>query len=335
MSLSKPNGELSVAGEGGAVKVAVCSRSFSRNPVLRAELLARYPLVTFNDTGLPLKGDALVEFLRGHAKAITALEIVDESVLSRLPELKVISKYGVGLDMIDTVAMRAYGKRLGWTGGVNRRSVSELVIAFAIVMLRHVIASNREVLSNKWQQHVGGQLTGRTVGIIGCGHVGKDLVSLLKAFDCRILVNDIRNYPEFYAANSVEPVNLETLLRHSDIVTLHVPLDDSTRGLLDAPKLAMLKPSAMLINVARGGLVDEEALKHALQTGCIAAAAFDVFASEPPVDRDLLSLSNFLATPHIGGSAAEAILAMGRAAIDGLDRNSVPEEQSLHSGIVA
>lgn len=306
------------------VKVAVCSRSFSKNPILRAELLARYQQVTFNDAGLRLKGDSLVEFLRGHDKAITALESIDESVLSRLPEIKVISKFGVGLDTINMAAMRAYGKRLGWTGGVNRRSVSELVISFAIAMLRHVPAANREVLSGNWRQPVGMLLTGRTVGIIGCGHVGKDLVHLLKAFDCPILVHDIRDYPDFYAAHGVEPVSLEILLARSDIVTLHVPLDDSTRGMLDAHRLAMLKPTAVLINAARGELVDEAALKQLLQNKRLAAAAFDVFEVEPPQDQELLALPNFLGTPHIGGSANEAILAMGRAAIDGLDENDIP-----------
>src|SRR4051794_34734664 len=123
-------------------KVAVCSRSFSKNPVLRAELLARYPAATFNDAGQSLAGESLVAFLRGHDRAITALEAIDEAVLSLLPDLEVISKYGVGLDMIDLSAMRKYGKRLGWTGGVNRRSVSELVVAFAITMLRNVPAAS-------------------------------------------------------------------------------------------------------------------------------------------------------------------------------------------------
>ena len=122
-------------------RVAVCSRSFSSNALLRAELLARYTQVTFNDAGRQLAGDALVEFLQGHDKAITALEVIDHSILGRLPELKVIGKYGVGLDMIDLAAMRSHGKRLGWTAGVNRRSVSELVIGSAISMLRHVPAA--------------------------------------------------------------------------------------------------------------------------------------------------------------------------------------------------
>jgi phosphoglycerate dehydrogenase-like enzyme len=280
--------------------------------------------VTFNDAGRQLAGDALVEFLLGHDKAITALEVIDHSILGRLPELKVIGKYGVGLDMIDLAAMRAHGKRLGWTAGVNRRSVSELVIASAISMLRHVPAAQREVLSGTWRQQVGGNLSGRTVGIVGCGHVGKDLALLLRAFQCAILVNDILDFPDFYAAQGIEPVDLETLLRRSDIVTLHIPLNDSTRGLLDARRLAMLKPTAVLINTARGGLVDETALKHMLRERRLAAAAFDVFAQEPPADQELLALPNFLATPHIGGSAQEAILAMGRAAIRGLDINDVP-----------
>jgi D-3-phosphoglycerate dehydrogenase len=306
-------------------RVAVCSRSFSRNPALRAELLEKYKEVRFNDEGLQLKGDSLVEFLRGHDKAITALEVIDDSVLERLPELKVISKYGVGLDMIDMSAMRAHGKRLGWTGGVNRRSVSELVIAFAIAMLRHVPRAHREVVTGTWRQHVGGYLSGRIVGVVGCGHVGKDLIPLLRAFGCCVLAHDVLDFPDFYVQHEVQPVGLEALLERADIVTLHVPLDDTTRNILSRERLARMKPSAILINAARGGLVDEQALKTMLQQGWLAAAAFDVFATEPPQDSELLALPNFLATPHIGGSAHEAILAMGRAAIEGLEHNQVPD----------
>jgi D-3-phosphoglycerate dehydrogenase len=187
-----------------------------------------------------------------------------------------------------------------------------------------VPAAHREVLSGTWRQHVGVHLSGRTVGIIGCGHIGKDLVPLLQAFGCPILVNDIRDYPDFYAAHGIEPVGLEALLARSDIVTLHVPLDESTRGMLDAQRLALLQPTAVLINAARGGLVDEVVLKQMLQDKRLAAAAFDVFAVEPPLDHELLALPNFLATPHIGGSAQEAILAMGRAAIEGLDNHAIP-----------
>jgi D-3-phosphoglycerate dehydrogenase len=305
-------------------RVVVCSRSFSRHPVLRQELLARYASVTFNETGRQLEGDELVAFMRGHSKAITALERIDDQVLSQLPELLVIGKYGVGIDMIDLAAMRRHGKRLGWTGGVNRRSVSELVIAYAVTMLRHVLAANREVIAGTWRQHLGGLLSGRTVGIIGCGHIGKDLVQLLQPWGCRLLAHDILSFPDFYSRHCVTPVGLVDLLKQSDVVTLHVPLDDSTRNMLTADRIALMKPTAILINAARGNLVDEVALKSALKTGRLAAAAFDVFAVEPPQDNELLQFPNFLVSPHIGGSAEEAILAMGRAAIEGLDRNEIP-----------
>jgi phosphoglycerate dehydrogenase-like enzyme len=305
-------------------KVAVCSRSFSKNPILRAELLARYERVSFNDAGHQLEGDNLVAFLRGHDKAITALERIDDAILAELPELKVIGKYGVGLDMIDMAALRRHGKRLGWTGGVNRRSVSEMVISFAIDILRHFPAAQREVLSGTWRQHVGGLLSGRTVGIVGCGFIGKDLVELLQPWGCILLAHDILDFPDFYSRFNVVPVDLDELLKRSDVVTLHVPLNDSTRDMLNAQRLGLMKSSAILINAARGGLVDEAALKAMLIEKRIAAAAFDVFAVEPPQDTELLNLPNFLVTPHIGGSAQEAIIAMGRAAIDGLDRNDIP-----------
>ena len=227
--------------------------------------------------------------------------------------------------MIDFAAMRKYQKRLGWTGGVNRRSVSEMVISFAIAMLRHIPAAQREVLSGTWRQHVGGLLSGRTVGILGCGFIGKDLVELLQPWNCTILANDILDFPDFYERYKVTPVGLEELLQRSDVVTLHVPLDKSTRNMISATRLALMKPSAILINAARGGLVDEAALKEMLVTKRLAAAAFDVFAVEPPQDQELLALPNFLVSPHIGGSAEEATLAMGRAAISGLNENAIPD----------
>jgi D-3-phosphoglycerate dehydrogenase len=299
--------------------IAVASRSFSKHPILRAELLERYDDVRFNDEGLSLSGDALIEFLRGRSKAITALERLDESLFASLPELRVVGKYGVGIDMIDLDAMERHGVLLGWEKGVNRRSVAELVIAAAINLLHLVPGANAEVRDGRWRQVVGRQLTGRVVGIVGCGHIGKELVGLLKPFDCRILVNDIRDQAHYYDQQGLTEVSLDQLLAEAEVVTLHLPLDDSTRGILSAARIASIRPGAVLINMARGGLVDEGALREALVSGALAGAAFDVFHDEPPSDRALLGLPNFVATPHIGGSSEEAILAMGRAAIRGLE----------------
>ncbi len=306
-------------------RVAVTSRSFSRHPVLRRELLARYPDAVFNDSGLVLAGNALIGFLDGHDTAITGLERLDASVFAALPKLKIVSKYGVGFDMIDLAAMAKAGVRLGWTGGTNKRSVAELVIALAIALLRHIRNANRAVEAGTWPQFPGRQLSDRVVGVVGCGHVGKDVAQLLRAFGCRVLAHDIRDFVDFYSRHSIEPVGLEKLLKESDVVTLHLPLDASTRNILSAARLGLMKPEAILINAARGGLVDELALKAMLKDGRLAGAACDVFAEEPPADLELARLSNFIATPHIGGAAEEAALAMGRAAIVGLDENQLPE----------
>ncbi len=306
------------------IRIAVASRSFSRNPVLREELFLKYQNITFNDLGRKLEGDSLIDFLSGHDKAIIALEKIEDNILAQLPRLKVISKYGVGLDMIDLNSMCKYGVRLGWTAGVNRRSVSELVICYAIALLRHVPSAYREVLLGGWNQHEGRCLSGRTVGIIGCGSIGKDLTLLLKAFGCQVLAYDICNYSNFYTTHKVKPMSLEMLLEQSDIVTIHTPLDESTRGLLNAEKLGLLKPTAVLINIARGEIVDEQVVKEMLIANKLAGAAFDVFSVEPPQDSELLDLPNFLVTPHIGGSTNEAIKKMGLAAISGLDDNFIP-----------
>jgi len=301
------------------IRIAVAARSFARNPALRIELAEKYPDVTFSESARLLEGAALVKLLRGHDRAIIGLERVDERVLAELPELKVISKYGVGLDGLDLAAIERHGVKLAWTGGVNRRSVAELTLAFAIALLHRVPETSVALRGGEFQKLVGRQLTGRVVGIIGCGFVGKDLVSLLAPFGCRVLAHDIRDYAEFYAAHGVEPVSRDRLLAEVDIVTLHVPLDESTRGMIGAPELARMQKGACLINAARGGLVDEAALVEALVSGHLAGAACDVFQMEPEANPDLLALPAFLGTPHIGGSTAEAQLAMGRAAIAGLE----------------
>ena len=306
------------------MRIAVASLSFAGNAALREELTAKYPHVTFTNSPFVLDGDDLVALLKGHDHAIVGLERVDDRVLSQLPELRVISKYGVGLDGLDIAAIARRGIRLGWTGGVNRRSVAELTLAFAIALLHRVPECEIEMRKGRWTKRVGRQLTGKVVGIIGCGAVGQDLVRLLAPFDCRILAHDIRDYPAFYAAHRVTPVDLDELLVAADIVTLHVPLDASTKGMIGATQLAEMRTGACLINTARGGLVDEDALADALEAGRLAGAAFDVFAIEPDANPRLAALPTFLGTPHIGGSTHEAQLAMGRAAIDGLETARVP-----------
>ncbi|MEK6730664.1 MAG: phosphoglycerate dehydrogenase [Pseudomonadota bacterium] len=306
------------------MRIAVTSRSFSQHPQLRVELLNRYKNVTFNDWGLALSGDTLIDYLRGHDRAIIGLEVVDAMLLSRVPELKVISKMGVGIDSIDLNALAKYQVALSSTPGANKRSVSELVIAFAILMLRHIFVSHKNLLAGTFKQIKGNQLSEKVVGIIGFGAIGQDLCALLQAFNCRVLVYDVACTEVFCKSHHAQLVSIEELLKNADIVTLHVPLNGSTKNLLNAGRLRLMKKSAILINTARGGLVDEAALQVLLEAGDICGAAFDVFSVEPPENKSLLNLPNFFSTPHIGGGTEEAILAMGVAAIEGLDMAVIP-----------
>ena len=300
--------------------VAVASRSFSRNPVLREELLARYPDARFNLEGTAvLSGNRLIEFLRGADRAITGLDVLDEAVFRALPELRLVSKYGVGLDMIVLDAARRHGVSVRWTAGVNRQAVAELAICFMIALSRSVVPLAHEIGAGGWRHPGGRQLSSSTVGIAGCGHIGQEVARLCRAFGATVIAHDIRAYDDFYRSTGVTPVSLDSLLHQSDIVSIHLPLDASTRMLFDARALARMKTDAFLINTARGGIVDEQALKEALVGGRLGGAACDVFDEEPPTDRELLQLPTFIGTPHIGGGTRDAVLAMGRAAIAGLE----------------
>jgi phosphoglycerate dehydrogenase-like enzyme len=304
------------------MSIAVASHSFPKNETLRRELEARYPEAVYNLTGCPLTGDDLIQFLRGHEKAITGLEILDDAVFSAVPELRVVSKYGVGLDMIDFAAAARRGVSIRCTPGVNRQAVAELAIAFMLVLARSTVTLAREMRDGGWRHPGGRQLSSASVGIVGCGAIGQQVARLCAAFGARVLAHDIRDYDTFYRQWAVTPLSLDALLAQADFVTIHVPLDASTRGLIGAREIERMKQTAFLVNTARGGIVDEAALKAALVEGRLAGAAFDVFAIEPPVDRELLRSPNFVGTPHIGGSTEEAVLAMGRAAITGLDEPS-------------
>jgi len=301
-----------------ALRIAVCSRSFSRNSRLREALKSQFRDVKFNDEGITLAGDSLIEFLGDCDMAITALERIDEYVLSQLPRLKRISKYGVGLDMIDLEALKRYQKQLAWKAGVNRRSVAELALTMMLTIIRKIPESQAQIASGNWVQTVGNTLSGKTIGIVGCGNIGQDLFSLLKPFGCQMLVNDINESYEFFSMNDLEVTPLTQLLSHSDIVTLHLPLDESTRHILSRAQLQEMKMGSILVNTARGGLIDEDALFDEIQKGRIAGVGLDVFEEEPPFSNKLLSFTQVVSTAHIGGSSEEAILEMGMAAIEGL-----------------
>lgn len=306
-------------------RIAVCAPHFTRVPQLRDELLAVYPDADFNDGLRDLAGDDLIAFLRGHDRAVAGTELFTDAVFESVPELRLVAKIGVGLDSLDLDAMIRRGVLLGWTPGVNKRSVAELTLAYMLTALRKAQVVNHEMRGGVWRRQIGHTLTGKTVGIVGCGQIGQEVVELLAPFRCRLLVHDVRAYPEFYAAHGIAAVGLDALLAEADVVTLHLPLNASSHNLIGARELGLMKPEAVLVNLARGGIVDEAALKDALRRQAIAGAAFDVFALEPWPDRELLALPNLWASTHIGASTHEAILDMGRAVIRNLADARIPD----------
>jgi phosphoglycerate dehydrogenase-like enzyme len=308
------------------MRVACPVDVFCRNAILREELLALYPDAKLKEGMGLFAGEELIAWLKGFDAAIIGREIINDRILDALPDLKIIGKFGVGCDSIDFASLRRHGVRWGYEGGVNSRSVAELALCFAITGLRGVTSVNLQIRAgNRPRQNIGRHLTGRVFGIHGCGNVGKELVQLLAPFDCRILVTDIQDYPEFFAKHRVERVPFERLIAESEVLSLHLPLTRQSRSLYDRDALTRLKSDCVLINTARGEIVDENALCDLLEQGHLAAACFDVFAVEPPENDRLLRLPNFLATPHIGASAEEARVAMGRAAIRALFNNAVPD----------
>ncbi|MDH4467884.1 MAG: phosphoglycerate dehydrogenase [Bacteriovoracaceae bacterium] len=299
-------------------RIAVCSRSFSQNLQLRSELLAKFKNVKFNDTGRTLAGQELVEFLKGSRRAIVGLEKINSEILGDSPELKVISKYGVGLDNLDRLTMKKLSVSLGWTPGVNASSVAELALFMSLYLVRNISSAITSVQTGEWKQTKGSLLSSATFGILGCGHVGKALVKILRPFNCNILVHDIKNYSEFYKEYGVQEVDFETLIKNSSVLSIHIPKDNSQLPVITKDVLEKMQRGSIIINTARGGLIEEEALWEKLNTGHIAGAGIDVLEQEPPQDFRLIHHPHVIATPHIGGSTFESILAMGRAAIVGL-----------------
>jgi len=295
--------------------IKVTSRSFSKHPVLKQELLELFPNSVFitEDSSTNLPG--IVELLQEADGVILGMQQMDRSSLQQLKKLKIIAKYGVGFDNLDVEFAEELGITVGWNGGVNKRSVSEQTVGFMLGLCRNLFFSAFPLKQGRWEKDGGILLTSKNIGIIGCGHIGTDVVHLLQPFNCKIMISDLLDKKGVVDTYGVTQVSLEKLLNEADVVSMHVPLTELTHFMVNDEFLQQMKPSAYLINTCRGLVVNQKALKKALQKKIIAGAALDVFQSEPPDDLDFLSLPNLMVTPHIGGNANEAVLDMGRSAI--------------------
>ena len=251
-------------------------------------------------------------------------ERVDERTLELLPRLRVVANYGVGYDDIDVAACARRGVAVTNTPGVLDAATADLAFALVLAIRRRLVEADAFVRSGRWAsgwaqpQLLGDDVAGATLGIVGLGRIGRAVARRARAFDMR-LVYTRRN--RLAAADEhaleVEYRPLDDLLAEADVVTLHVPLTDETRGLIDARRLALMRPGACLVNTARGQVVDEAALVEALAAGRI-RAGLDVFAHEPSVPRELLELPNVTLTPHIASATASTREAMTRILVDNL-----------------
>jgi D-3-phosphoglycerate dehydrogenase len=272
----------------------------------------------FNDKGRYLTEDELIRFAGEADALLVGRDGITGKVLSALPQLKIIAKYGVGLDTIDQDALKRHSVELGWSAGVNRRSVAELTLSFMLGLCHNVFKAGSALKQGQWVKDGGHLLQGKTVGIVGCGNIGKEVVRLLKPFECRIWIRDILEMSGFCTETDALEKSYEEVLDGADIISLHVPLTEETRHMINATTLRRMRPTAFLINTSRGDVVDQSALKDALMKETIAGAALDVFSQEPPEDAGLLACPQLVVTPHIGGNAVEAVEAMARAAFQHL-----------------
>ncbi len=297
------------------MKIVVTSPSFSLNETLRNELQAAFSDCVLNKEGRRLSGQGLLDFLKDADGVVIGLEVLSADIVHGLPDLKIVSKFGVGVDNIDIECCEECGIKIGWTPGVNRVSVAEMTLAFMIMLVRNIYTTSLQLKDGVWNKSGGSNLQGKTVGIIGVGNVGKELCRLLKPFHCTILVNDIIDQTAYYRENGLRETSKEDIYREADLVSLHTPLTELTRNLINREVLSKMKNSAYLVNSARGPIVNSADLKWALKNGVIAGAATDVYDEEPPADRELIGLPNLICTPHIGGNSVESVLSMGRSAI--------------------
>ena len=240
---------------------------------------------------------------------------VDEELIQRAPFLRVVGRLGAGLDNVDVDALHAHSIALVHGGGLNARAVAEYVIGACLVLARRLARSDGEVRRGEWMRHVGFELRGRSIGVVGLGATGAETARLALGLGMNVSGYD----PLLAPPGGVESLGLDELLSRSHIVSVHVPFNAATRGLLAAKQLALMPKGALVINAARGGVVDEAALLAALDSGHLGGAALDVRSEEPPRANDPFALrSDVLLTAHLAGLTVESQAAIAHHVLTGV-----------------
>ena len=302
------------------MKVLVTPTSLTPDsPLAALGRLREVAEVTYNPARVPLTADQLIPLLQDVDGVIAGLDDYSGAVIRGAGErLKVISRYGAGVDRVDLAAARERGIVVTATPGANAVAVAELTIGLMFALARRVTVLDRAVRAGGWPRSQGMELTGKTLGVVGVGAIGREVAVRAHGLAMTVLGYDPAVPDDELRARGVEPVPLPELLARADVVTLHVPLLDSTRHLIDADALATMKSGALLINTSRGGLIDEVAAAEALASGHLGGLGLDAYEVEPPTGSVLFVFDNVIATPHTGAHTAEAVRRMADAAVDNL-----------------
>jgi phosphoglycerate dehydrogenase-like enzyme len=256
----------------------------------------------------------VVEIMQGAGAAVVSTDPFDRTVIESLPMLRVIARTGVGLDSIDLEAATHSGVVVTRTSGAHEEAVADHALALMLAAVRRVLENDASVRRGEWER--AGALTpwglhATCVGVVGLGRIGSAVARRLQGFACEVIAFD----PYVQGVPDVALLPLDELLGRADVVTLHAPLTPETRGLVDARRLELMRPGALLVNTSRGELVDEVALVKALRSGRLRAAALDVFADEPPVTPGLVQLPNVVLSPHIAGLTDVSVRELTRQAV--------------------
>lgn len=297
-------------------RVLVTALSFSKyDPAPRELLDSAGCHVSLNPFGRPLTEAEMAELVREFDALIVGVDPVTERVLTAGSRLKVVAKHGVGLDNVDLKAATARRVAVTNAPNTNSEAVADLTFGLMLAAARQIPSADRSTREGGWQRFVGPELYGKELGILGLGAIGKAVARRAVGFSMETLAYDVVRDEEFSTRYGVRYANLEEVLGEADFISVNLPLLSETRGILDARALALMKPSAYLVNTARGELIDERALYTALKDGRLAGAALDAYSTEPPgKDHPLLSLPNVVVTPHIGAYTFEANRRMGLTA---------------------
>ncbi len=273
-----------------------------------------------NSVGRAYRAHELVTALIGVDAIITGTDELSAEVINGADQLRTIAKHGIGIETIDMEAARAKGIVVSATPQASSDSVADLTLALLLAVARKVVPAHINTRAGAWQAFTGMELRDKVLGIVGLGRIGQQVCLRAQGFGMRVVAYDPYANQEFVASHQVRLVSLEELLASADVVTLHAPADQVKCPLVGADELATMKQGALLINSARGALVDEAALAAALQSGHLGGAGIDAFENEPPVGSPLLALENVVLTPHIGGRTYDGLRRMGEQTIENVVR---------------